>query len=140
MSTRNWTKEMDEFEDRKIQRLKEQKESANHLSEARDTETSMSSTTTLKCILPGQLFVRLDNANSISKRIFIRLDPDDHEITNVFDTTMPPNLVPVMRVNIIGLTNDGAGLIQFFSEDRKIIPLDMDLFDGDNFVTSNYQI
>ena len=140
MSDYDWAKEMTEFADRKNQRIKEQEESANLLSEARDTETIMSSTTTLKRILPGQLFVRLENPNRISNRIYICLDPNDDEITNVFDTSMPSTVLPVIRVNITGKANSAAGLIEFLSEDQKIIPLDVDLLDKDDLVTSSYQI
>ena len=119
------------------ERLKQLKESANLLSEARDTEIIMSPTTILKRILPGQLFVRLDSPNRISSRIYICLDHTDPRIT-IKGGKPDPRYIPVTRINVVG--NDNNGRVDYLLNDQKVALLDMDLFDGDNLVTSSYQV
>lgn len=137
MNDYDWAKKMTEDAHRRIQQIKDQKKLENLLSEARNTKTIMSPTTILKRILPGQLFVRLDHSNSISNRIYICLDHTDPRIT-IKGGRPDPRYIPVTRINVIG--NDNTyGQIDYLLDDQKVALLDMDLFDGDNLVTSSYQ-
>lgn len=85
-------------------------------------------------IKPGCLFALIGSPN----RIFLRLLAYD-------DSIVSPPLDAKANVPAACLkTADGEsvyrGSVYFFENDTQVIPLEIDLFDGDDLVGSSYQI